>query len=202
MKYAEVANSSLHGIGLLAGMVGLVMLLIKATTLWMFSAFLVYGISLVLLFLSSTLYHGFRQKNDFLRTLDHSSIYLLIAGTYTPFTLVSLRGVLGWTLFGIVWISALTGISLSTIFKDEYPNIETAAYLLMGWLSLIVLIKLYFALGVIGFLLLLLGGVIYTSGVYFYKRERLQYNHAIWHTFVLGGSVLHYLTIYLFVTPK
>jgi len=202
MTRTEVINASIHGIAALVGIVGLVLLILAAKTPWMLTSFLIYGISLVLLFLSSTLYHGFGQKSNFLRTLDHGSIYLLIAGTYTPFTLISLRGALGWTLFGVIWGIALTGISLSTVFKDKYPNIETAAYILMGWLSLIALVKLYFALGIIGFLLLLLGGVVYTSGVYFYKREGLRYNHAVWHTFVVAAAFCHYLAIYFFVTPK
>ncbi len=206
IKRVELANSATHGLGTVGSIVGLTMLLLKATRLkngWMFAGFLVYGISLILLFLSSTLYHAmpFPRLKSLFRLVDHGSIYILIAGTYTPFTLVSLRGPWGWSIFGTIWGLALAGVLFDSFSKGHFRKIGTATYILMGWLSLILLPKLFFSLGLAGLITLLIGGLLYTLGVVFYAWKDLTYNHVIWHLFVLAGGACHFLTVYLFVTP-
>ena len=203
----ELANSLTHGIGTLAGITGLIMLLVKATRLkssWTFAGFLVYGISLILLFLASTLYHAipFSRLKPVFRIIDHGSIYILIAGTYTPFALVSLRGPWGWSIFGTIWALALAGVLFNSFSLGRFPKIGTTTYILMGWLSLIVVPKLFFSLGLAGLIMLIIGGLVYTLGVVFYAWEDLPYNHAIWHLFVLGGATCHFLTVYFYVSPK
>ncbi len=204
---AEIANSITHGIGALASIAGLIMLLLRAVRLnevWTLVAFTIYGTSLALLFLASTLYHSFFHTGikSVLRVLDHSSIYLLIAGTYTPFTLVSLRGSWGWALFGAIWGLALGGILFKSFYPQRFPSTETVTYVLMGWLSLVALPKLLASLGLGGLLLLIVGGIIYTLGVIFYAWKDLPYSHAIWHLFVLGGATCHYMVVYFFVAPN
>lgn len=203
MEQREILNSGIHGIGALVSAIGLIILLLHASNEWMLAGFLVYGITLILLFLSSTLYHGFSfsRVEEWLRIMDHNSIYLLIAGTYTPITLISLRGPWGWSLFGTIWGLALLGILASSFFGKSYPRVETITYILMGWLSLIALSKIIATMGLIGFSLLGAGGLIYTLGVIFYKWEDLPYNHAIWHFFVLMAATCHYCVIYLYVAP-
>lgn len=203
----ELANSILHGFGLLASIAGLVILLLRAVrwnNTWVLISFAIYGGSLILLFLSSTLYHGlpYQKFREFLRVLDHSSIYILIAGTYTPFTLVSLRDGWGWALFGTIWGLAIGGILFHGISLGRFSSVGTATYVIMGWLSLIVLHQLLSSIGLVGVILLIVGGLIYSLGLIFYKREGLLYNHAIWHLFVLGGGFCHFFVVYFFVTPK
>ena len=205
-KREEIANSITHGLGTLASISGLVALLLRAVRLkssWMLAGFLVYGISLVLLFLASTLYHAlpYPKVKSVFRIIDHSSIYILIAGTYTPFTLVSLRGSWGWSLFGAIWGLALVGIIFNSFFLGRFPRLESTTYVLMGWLSVIVIRELFFSVGLNGILLLILGGLIYTLGIIFYKYDKFPYNHAIWHLFVLGGGACHFLVVYFFVSP-
>ncbi len=206
-KKEEIASSITHGFGVLASIVGLIALLLKAVRLsntWMITGFTIYSTSLILLFLASTLYHAFpysRVKSVF-RVVDHGSIYLLIAGTYTPFTLVSLRGNWGWALFGTVWGLAFGGIFFNSFSFGRFQKIGTTTYVLMGWLSAIVLHRLLSSVGLFGVILLIAGGLIYTLGIIFYKREGFPYNHAIWHLFVLSGGVCHFLVVYFFVAPK
>lgn len=202
MKH-EAVNSTIHGIGVLVSIAGLVMLLLHATNRWMLVSFLVYGITLILLFLASTLYHAFSYSKAewLLRAMDHNSIYLLIAGTYTPLSLISLRGPWGWSLFGTIWGLAFIGITVSTFFGEQHPEIETFTYAAMGWLSLIALRKIIAKIGWIGFAFLAAGGLIYTLGIIFYEQEDWNYNHAIWHLFVLMGAACHYFTIYFYVVP-
>ncbi|MBS3736895.1 MAG: hemolysin III family protein [Candidatus Bipolaricaulota bacterium] len=202
----EIANSILHGFGILASVAGLVILLLRAirwNNSWMLISFGIYGGSLILLFLSSTLYHGlpYQKFKKFFRVLDHSSIYILVAGTYTPFTLVSLRNGWGWALFGTIWGLAFGGILFHCISHGRFSNVGTVTYILMGWLSLIVLHQLLSSIGLVGVILLIVGGLIYSLGVIFYKREGLTYNHAIWHLFVLGGGICHFSVVYFFVAP-
>lgn len=206
-KKEEIASYIVHGFGTLASIAGLTMLLVRAVRLgssWMITSFGIYGASLILLFLASTLYHGVPHPKvkSVLRVADHGSIYILIAGTYTPFTLVSLRGYWGWSLFGTVWGLALGGILIGSFSFRGLPRTETATYVLMGWLSAIVIHRLLSSIGLIGVILLILGGLIYTLGIIFYKRKGFPYNHAIWHLFVLGGAVCHFLSVYFYVTPK
>lgn len=166
-------------------------------------SFSLYGATAILLFISSTLYHAVQdgKVKYFFRYIDHSSIYLLIAGTYTPFAIVSLSGSWGWALFGTIWGLALSGILFNSLFAGRFPKFGTATYVLMGWLSLIALPGLINHMSLMGVILLILGGFVYTVGIFFYAWNKLPYNHAIWHLFVLGGGVFHYFTVYYFVVP-
>lgn len=202
----ELANSLTHGIGLALSLAGLAMLVILASlkgTAWHIVSCSVYGSTLVLLYAASTLYHSLRapRVKQILRVVDHAAIYLLIAGTYTPFTLVNLRGSWGWTLFGVVWGLALLGIVSKVFFADRFRIVSTAVYLIMGWLVVIALKPLLALVPSGGILWLLAGGLAYTFGVVFYVWPRVPYGHAIWHLFVLAGSFCHYLAVLLYVIP-
>jgi hemolysin III len=202
----EVANSVTHGVGAVFSVAGLIVLVIIAAlrgTGWHVVACAVYGASLVLLYLSSTLYHALTNgpaKRVF-RILDHAAIYVLIAGTYTPFTLVTLRGVWGWALFGIVWTLAVLGIVLKCFFTGRLHVLSTAMYVLMGWMAVVAIRPLSQALPWPGLLWLLAGGVLYTLGVAFFS-QRWKYSHAIWHVFVVAGSVCHFFDVYRYVLPR
>jgi hemolysin III len=197
----EIANSVTHGIGLglsVAGMTILVVLAAIYGDIWRVVSFSIYGSSLIILYLASTLYHSFQKpeiKRVF-RILDHASIYLLIAGTYTPFTLVSLRGPWGWTIFGVVWAMALVGIAFKTVFIGRYEIVATAAYVLMGWVCVVAFRQMLVYVPSGGLTFLIIGGVVYTIGVIFYAWQKLPYNHAIWHLFVLGGSICHFFAVF------
>jgi hemolysin III len=202
----ELAHSLTHGLGILlsiAGLIALVAVARRTCDVRHVVACSVYGVTLVLLYLTSTLYHTAstpRAKSTF-RMLDHSAIYLLIAGTYTPFTLISLRGPWGWTLFGLVWGLALLGITLKVAAMGRFRWLSIALYLGMGWLVVIALDPLRLAVPADGVVLLTLGGLAYTFGVVFYVWRRLPYHHAVWHLFVLAGSVFHFFAIFLYVLP-
>ena len=202
----EIANSITHGIGAALSIAGLTLLVVLAVIYgdaWRVVSFSVYGSTLVLLYLASTLYHSVQHPKvkPILRIFDHAAIYLLIAGTYTPFTLVSMRGVWGWTIFGIVWALALAGIVFKLFFIGRFENLSTVAYVLMGWVVVIAFKELWVSLPMGGIIWLILGGVTYTLGVVFYAWEKLPYNHAIWHLFVLGGSLCHFFAILFHVLP-
>jgi hemolysin III len=202
----EIAHSAIHGLGIALSIAGLIALIVTARRtgdVWDVVASTVYGVTLVLLYLASTLYHGIPhpRAKRILRTLDHSAIYLLIAGTYTPFTLVSLRGPWGWTLFGLIWGLAVLGIILKVAAVGRFRMLSLALYIGMGWLVLVALGPLAAAVGRGGLVLLTLGGIAYTSGVAFYVWRRLPYHHAVWHAFVLAGSVLHFFAVLLYVAP-
>lgn len=192
-----------HAFGVLLSVVALGVMLVLAgdEPLKLVSA-AVFGLSLVLLYTSSTLYHFFtspRWKARF-QALDHACIYLLIAGSYTPFTLITLRGPWGWSLFAAVWTLAIAGVLIKTLGKGKKDHwISTALYLVMGWLILLAIAPLLRAMPVAGVLWLVAGGLAYSLGVFFYAWKRLPYNHAIWHLFVLGGSVCHVLAACLHV---
>jgi hemolysin III len=163
----------------------------------------VYGLSLVALYSASTLYHGARdaRAKRLLQVLDHCCIYLLIAGTYTPFTLLLLRGGWGWTLFGLVWGISIAGILFRIVFGTRYRGVAVGSYVALGWLC-VVAVKPILALTPLGALAwLAAGGVAYTAGVFFFASKRLRHGHAIWHLFVLCGSICHYLAIFLYVAP-
>lgn len=202
----EIANSLTHGVGALLSISGLIALLMLSVRsgdgLHILSAG-VFGGSLVFLYTASTLYHGIRipRIKALFRLLDHVGIYLLIAGSYTPFTLVTLRGGLGWTLFGLVWAMALAGIAYKIFSRRRYPWFSTVYYLLMGWLAVFFLKPIAVTLPKAGLLMLVAGGLAYTAGVVFYAWDRLPFNHAIWHLFVLAGSAFHFLTVALYVFP-
>lgn len=200
----ELAHGITHGIGAGLAVVGLIFLLIFAVrhgNVWHIVSAAIYGSSLILLYLASTLYHllpGPRCKRIF-QQLDHSMIYVLIAGTYTPLTLVSLRGGWGWTLFGLVWGMAIVGLATELLFKRKIKWISLVLYLCMGWLIVIAAKPLIASLAPAGIILLLIGGLLYSLGVIFYVWEKLSYNHAIWHIFVMAGSTAHFFTILFYV---
>ncbi len=202
--YGEKFNSISHLLGTIVAIGGLVVLVVAASQtgdVWKIVSCSLYGATLVLLYTCSTLYHGIKgPAKRFLRKLDHVSIYLLIAGTYTPFTLVILRGGWGWSLFGIVWGMALLGVILDIFHHNGSRAAQVAIYLLMGWLITIALPSLWRALPGPGIALLVTGGVFYTVGVIFYSMdERIRHAHGIWHLFVLAGSACHYFAILLYV---
>lgn len=203
----ELASSITHGIGAALAVAALAVLVARAASMgdpWRVVSFSIYGATLVLLYISSTLFHAFthtRAKHVF-RILDHAAIYLLIAGTYTPFLLVTLRGAFGWWLFGIIWALALLGIVQASLALDKLKFLSLGAYVAMGWLIVIAYKPLLVALAGGGMLWLALGGVCYTLGVVFYVVKRIPFNHAIWHLFVLGGSASHFCAMLLYVLPR
>ena len=206
LQIEELVNGLTHGTGALLSAAGLGVLVVLAclhgTTLHIVSCS-IYGATLVLLYTASTLYHSVRSprlKHVF-RIVDRSCIYLLIAGTYTPFTLVTLRGGWGWTLFSLIWVLAAAGIVFQLLFAQRFKVLSAVGYLLMGWLAIFAVKPLIEALPAGGFAWLLAGGIVYTLGALFYLFKRLPYNHAIWHFFVLGGSTCHYMAVLLYVVP-
>ncbi|MFQ2704440.1 PAQR family membrane homeostasis protein TrhA [Aeromonas caviae] len=199
----EWANRLSHGLGLLLGGLGLVLLLHKG---WdqgprVLLSYGVYGASLVLLYLASTLYHSVSSvaARRWSKLFDHCAIYLLIAGTYTPFLLVALDTPLAQGLMVVIWGLALAGVVFKLIFINRFKKVSLFTYLMLGWLSLMVIYQLYLHLDGTGLLLLGLGGLIYSLGVIFYVAKRIPYNHAIWHLFVLGGSLCHFMAIYGYI---
>lgn len=201
----EIANSVSHGIGLVLGIVGLVLLLVQAVnndaTSLAITSYSLYGGSMILLFLASTLYHAipYERAKRWLKRFDHSAIYLLIAGTYTPFLLVGLDSSLARGLMVVIWSLALVGVLFKLLFAHRFKLLSLITYLVMGWLSLIVIYQLAMKLAPGGVTLLAVGGAVYTLGVIFYVCKRIPFNHAIWHGFVLGGSLCHFLAIYFYV---
>jgi hemolysin III len=199
----EAANVATHAVGLVASVVGVGALVYLGVSrgegLHVASAG-VYGVTLVALYAASTLYHAFRRPEvkRVLRVLDHCAIYLLIAGTYTPFVLVGLGGRLGWTLFAVVWAMAAAGIVFKVFATGRFAVVSTAAYVAMGWLGVVALGPLIRSLSGAALLWLLAGGIAYTAGTFFYHR-RIPYSHALWHVFVLIGSVCHFVAIGLYV---
>ncbi len=201
-KKEEIANSITHGLGVVFGVVALILLTIKAVGLdgdaLSISSFAVYGGSIIVLYLASTLYHAipFERTKRWLKIFDHCAIYLLIAGTYTPFLLVSLRTPLSITLMVVIWVIAALGVGFKLIFIHRFEKLSLATYLIMGWLSLVAIYPLSQALSFDGMMLLAAGGVTYSLGVIFYVMDRIPFNHAIWHVFVLVGTVFHFAAIY------
>jgi len=204
----EIANAVTHGIGTALSVAGLTLLLVlsaqRGATPGEMMAFAVYGASLVLLHLSSTLYHSFQAPRVRLvfRILDHGSIYLLIAGTYTPFLVVGMPSRFSFILLGVIWGLATLGIVRSALFIGRFRILSTMTYLLMGWLIVLASKQLIANIAYGGLILLLAGGLAYSVGVVFYAWKKLPYNHAIWHLFVLGGSICHYFAILLYILPS
>jgi hemolysin III len=196
----EIANSVIHGVGFLAALAATPFLVIAAARRGDSVAIVgasVFAGTVMVLYLASTIYHALprnKVKRVF-RIIDHSAIFLLIAGTYTPFTLGVLRGAWGWILFGLVWSLAVIGVTLKSVGGIRYPRLSTTIYLGMGWLALIAIRPLWVHVPVAGWLWLIAGGLSYTAGIAFYAAERLRYGHFVWHVFVLLGTVCHFFAV-------
>lgn len=202
----EIANSITHGIGVGLSVAALSILVVFASLrgdAWRIVGFSIYGATLVILYLSSTLYHSFRNPKikRFFNKLDHSSINLLIAGTYTPITLVTLSGPWGWTLFGLIWGLAIIGIARA-VFLGRHMILSVSLYIAMGWLCLIAIRPIIDAAQTGLLVWLIIGGLCYTFGVVFYAWKSLKFQHAIWHLFVLAGSITHFFGILFYLSPK
>ncbi|MGF1546350.1 MAG: hemolysin III family protein [Thiotrichales bacterium] len=201
-----LANSLSHGLGIVLAITGLVVLTVYAAQngdVWHIVGASVFGATLIALYTTSTLYHsiGVARFKPLLRALDHSAIFLLIAGTYTPFMLVNLRGPWGWSLLGLIWTLALVGIALRLLLRGRFHGWVVALYVLMGWAVVVAIKPMLTHVATGGLLLLAAGGIVYTAGIGFYVWRRLPYNHAIWHGFVLVGSGLHYCAVLFYVMP-
>ena len=203
----ELCNSISHGIGAVLSVAGCVLAIIQSVLYgdgprYVVSAS-VFGASLIVMYCMSTLYHALtaeRAKRIF-RIFDHTSIFFLIAGTYTPLTLITLRGPLGWTMFGLVWGAAIIGIVLNSISIERFKIFSMITYLCMGWAVVIGIVPIFQSMHPRGLILLVAGGVSYTAGILFYALKRYKYMHSVWHFFVLAGSILHFFCIYLYVLP-
>jgi hemolysin III len=202
----EIVHATSHGIGVLLSMAGLSWMLYVSLGTgdpWRVVASCVYGASLITLFLASTLYHAWPaspRKHTF-KLLDHCAIYLLIAGTYTPFVLVAMRTGAGWWLFGAIWALATAGILTKLWFRHRYPRLSMVSYLVMGWLVVLAAPQVAHAIGSSAMIWVVAGGLSYTIGAIFYAVKRMPFNHAVWHFFVIGGSVCHFMAVVLYVLP-
>jgi len=200
----EKLNAATHGVGAILAVIGLISLMVVAYSdggIWHLVSFSIYGTSLVLLYLASTLYHSFTNERIkyIFKILDHAAIYLLIAGTYTPFTLVALHGLLGWIIFGVTWGLAAIGIGFQVFFVKRFKLFSTLCYIFMGWLIVLVVKPLIATLPMMGLYWLIAGGIFYTVGAVFYLARRIPYNHAVWHLFVLAGSASHFIAVFKYV---
>lgn len=205
-KKEELVNAITHGIGALLSITALVFLIIfsvKNGTALHVTSFTIYGITMVLLYVSSTLVHSFPEgkAKDIFEIFDHAAIYLFIAGTYTPFMLVVINGPLGWTLLSIVWAIAICGVVFKSFFVKRFMFISTILYIVMGWLIVLALKPLVATLPTEGIVLLVAGGLLYTIGAIFYVWRGFLFHHAVWHLFVLAGSAAHFFAILYYVTP-
>lgn len=203
----EIANSVTHGIGLLLAIAGLAILTGFASRrgdAWHLVSCVVFATTLIIQYAFSTLYHSIQipKIKQVMRTFDHSAIFLLIAGTYTPFMLVNLRGAWGWTLFGLIWTLALLGVLIQFSELRKFKKFSLSVYIFMGWIVVVAFEPMLNGVKTGGLVLLLLGGIAYTGGVFFYVWRKLPYQHAIWHGFVLLGSVLHFFAILFYVIPQ
>lgn len=199
-KGEEIANAITHGLGALLAIAALVLLIVFAAfdgNVWHVVSFSVFGATLVVLYMASTLYHSLTNQRAkiLFRKFDHMSIYLLIAGSYTPFCLTVLNNWIGWTLFGVVWASAVLGIVLKAFYTGKNERLSTLLYVVMGWAALFAIKPIYDAVSLTTFLLLIGGGMCYTLGTVFFVKDKIRYFHSIWHLFVLGGSVLHFFAV-------
>lgn len=196
----ELANALTHGLGATAALAGGAVLITLAAlhgNAWQLASALVFGIALLLLYVASTLYHSVRHPvlKARLKVVDHCAIYLLIAGTYTPFTLIGLRGSWGWWMFATIWTLAIAGVVFKLFFTGRFKRLSTMIYIAMGWLVVVAAKPMWDALDGWTLSWLLAGGIFYTAGTFFYHRPALRYSHAIWHLFVLGGSLCHYIAV-------
>lgn len=203
----EKLNIISHGIGFVLSIVALILLVIQATVfgnIWHIVSVSIFGVSLIVLYAASTLYHSAKRKTlrNRLKIFDHSAIYVLIAGTYTPFTLVTLSGTIGWIIFGVSWALALIGITLKIFFTGRYNLLSTIMYVLMGWIIVFAINPLIDNLPLAGVYWLIAGGVAYTIGAVLFSIERIKFNHAIFHVFVLIGSFCHFYSVLFYVLPS
>jgi len=201
--FEEQLNAATHAIGALLGIAGLVLLIVYNThkTDWSLFSVIVYGISIIVLFTASTLYHFVKSSKHrhYFRIIDHISIYILIAGTYTPVLLIALEDSLGWPLFWIVWVIAAFGVILKLFFTGRYEAFSVILYLVMGWLVIFDFERLNEVIGSHGILFLFAGGLAYTGGIIFYAIDKIPYNHVIWHLFVLAGAVFHFFMVFGYI---
>ena len=203
----EKINIISHAIGFILSIVALVLLVTHATQhgdVWHIVSFSIFGASLIILYAASTFYHSAKKSElrNRLNIIDHASIYVLIAGTYTPFTLVTLKGAIGWVIFGISWGLALTGIILKLFFTGKYNLMSTIMYVLMGWVIVFAIKPLSNNLPLAGLLWLVAGGISYTIGAILYGIKKIKFNHAIFHLFVLMGSFCHFISVFFYVLPS
>ncbi|MBI2435183.1 MAG: hemolysin III family protein [Candidatus Hydrogenedentes bacterium] len=202
----EIANAVTHGLGAVLSLVGLTALVIYAAydaDPWRIVSVSIFGATLILLYAASTLYHAVPHPpvKRAMRIVDHCAIYLLIAGTYTPFLLVNMRGPWGWSLFGVLWGIAVAGCVFKVFFTGRWDKLSTALYVAMGWAIVVALKPTLEMVPVGALILMLMGGIAYTGGTIFYHWDRLPFNHAIWHVCVMSGSATHYCAIFFFVLP-
>lgn len=202
----EVLNSITHGLAALLGIFGLIFLIQKALSkpeliVSELVAYIIYGTSLITLFLASTLYHSlmFTSVRDVFQKIDHASIYLLIAGSYTPYLIVSVGGLVGYIFLAIIWTAAIAGIVFEVGWTNRFPKLSTYLYLIMGWMGILLVFPLYQTLHINGIILLFTGGIFYSLGTIFYRRKDINWMHVIWHLFVIAGAAFMYFSIYLYV---
>jgi hemolysin III len=200
----EIASATSHGIGVGLGIAALAILTIFSVEqgdVWKIVSSAIFGSTIILMYLASTIYHSIHSPSlkRFFKTLDHASIYLLIAGSYTPFCLVTIRGGWGWTLFGIVWGLALVGVIFKVFFVYRFAIVSVLAYILMGWVVVIAIDPIYHKLPFGGLMWLLAGGLCYTIGTIFYAWKNMKYTHSIWHLFVLAGTICHFFAVLFYV---
>ncbi len=202
----EVVNILSHAGGLILSVVALVLLVVRASlhgNSWHVASFSIFGVSLVALYGVSTAYHSAQNPKlrERMRVLDHAAIYLLIAGTYTPFTLITLKGAVGWVVFAVSWAMALVGMVLKLFFTGRFERLSTAMYVVMGWVIIFAIQPLVANFSSGGMFWLVVGGLSYTLGAGFFLLEKLKFNHALFHLFVLAGSVSHFIAVYFYVLP-
>lgn len=196
----EIFNSVSHGTGGLLAIAGTVVLIVFAaiySNAWGVVSSAIYGASMIILYTMSTLYHAItnRKAKKFFRIMDHNTIFLLIAGTYTPYTLVPLRGSLGWVIFGIIWGATIIGIVFNSIDLEKYRKLSVVCYVAMGWAIIIAIKPMIAHVPLISLVFLLIGGVLYTGGIVFYVIKKIKYFHSVWHLFTIAGTVFHYFSI-------
>lgn len=201
---AEVFNAITHGAAAALSLIAIVLLVMKGVEVSSpiaITAYIIYGASLFTLFLNSTLYHSFSfsKYKAIFQKLDHASIYLLIAGTYTPYLMISIGGVFGYSLLSFIWILAIAGIAFEVVATDKFPKLSTYMYLGLGWLGVVIIYPLYHSIEVNGLFLLALGGIIYSLGTIFYRMKSNKWMHVIWHLFVIGGALFMFISIYRYV---
>lgn len=200
----EIAHAITHGIGALLSIAGLVLLIVFSSfsgNPWKIVSVTIFGVTMLLMYLTSTIVHSLPEGKwkDIFQIFDHSSIYLFIAGTYTPFLLVHIRSNIGWTLFGIIWGIAIIGIVFKVFFVKKFLIVSTLFYILMGWLIVLVWGPLTETIHQNGITLLIIGGVVYTVGAIFYTWRKIPYHHVIWHLFVIAGSIFHFFAVFYYV---